>query len=32
MAQAHHPDEFVDLDALAASTEIYYRLARTLCG
>jgi succinyl-diaminopimelate desuccinylase len=32
MAQAHHPDEYVDLQALAASGEIYYRLARSLCG
>ena len=28
MAQAHQPDEFVAVDALAASVEIYYRLAR----
>jgi succinyl-diaminopimelate desuccinylase len=32
MAQAHQPDEFVAVDALLASVEIYYRLARRLCG
>jgi acetylornithine deacetylase/succinyl-diaminopimelate desuccinylase-like protein len=32
MAQAHQPDEFVDVAALAASVDIYYRLARALCG
>jgi succinyl-diaminopimelate desuccinylase len=32
MAQAHQPDEFVDVAALAASVEIYYRLARSLCA
>jgi acetylornithine deacetylase/succinyl-diaminopimelate desuccinylase-like protein len=28
MAQAHQPDEFVALPALAAAEQIYYRLAR----
>jgi succinyl-diaminopimelate desuccinylase len=32
MAQAHQPDEFVAVDALLAAVEIYYRLARRLCG
>jgi succinyl-diaminopimelate desuccinylase len=31
MAQAHYPDEFVDVGPLEASVEIYYRLARALC-
>lgn len=31
MAQAHQPNEFVTLPALAASVEIYVRLARMLC-
>jgi acetylornithine deacetylase/succinyl-diaminopimelate desuccinylase-like protein len=31
MAQAHFPDEFVDVGPLEASVEIYYRLARALC-
>ena len=30
MAQAHQPDEFVALPALAAAEHIYYRLARRL--
>lgn len=30
MAQAHQPDEWVDEDALAASAEIYARLARMM--
>lgn len=29
MEQAHQPDEFVSVSALAASLEIYYHLART---
>ncbi|MGH2367441.1 MAG: M20 family metallopeptidase, partial [Chloroflexota bacterium] len=32
MAQAHQPDEWVDLAALDASVEIYLRLARALCA
>jgi acetylornithine deacetylase/succinyl-diaminopimelate desuccinylase-like protein len=32
MAQAHQPDEFVSLDALEASVEIYERLARRMLG
>ncbi|HEX2326371.1 MAG TPA: M20 family metallopeptidase [Chloroflexota bacterium] len=31
MAQAHFPDEFVEVGPLEASVEIYYRLARALC-
>jgi succinyl-diaminopimelate desuccinylase len=32
MAQAHQPDEFVDVAALVASVDVYYHLARALCG
>jgi succinyl-diaminopimelate desuccinylase len=31
MAQAHYPDEFVDVGPLEAAVEIYLRLARTFC-
>jgi succinyl-diaminopimelate desuccinylase len=32
MAQAHQPDEWVDVGALQAAVEVYVRIARTLCG
>jgi acetylornithine deacetylase/succinyl-diaminopimelate desuccinylase-like protein len=32
MAQAHHPDEWVDVAALEAAVEVYARLARAVCA
>jgi succinyl-diaminopimelate desuccinylase len=32
MAQAHQPDEFVEIEALFSAVEIYCRLARIVCA